>query len=837
MGQVLFNLKGKLLMNGHIKTIDSIKNMAVFQNFRWSSSVKDEEDNVVEFKKINILYGRNYSGKTTLARIIRAMETGSISDKYASPEFQLSFNGGSNITQNSLNGHGQIIRVFNEDFVKENLRFIVDDEHTINSFAILGEDNTKLEEEIEKHEAELGSEEKKSGLIGEKLAAEKKFNMAKKAHENKAAGLEKKLRDKANKAGTGIKHNKAFGDANYNVTKIKTDIITITADSYAQVSNSQVDKYYDLLKEEPKDEIKESDSFGLQYSTIVSNAQELVEKKIKASEPIQELLNDAALATWVRDGRAHHRNQRTKCAFCGSDLPDNLWEKLDKHFNKESEELRTAIAKTLASIKSEKQRVPNLLTIKSSGFYSNFTQDLEALSDKFAASSKAYCEALESVKTQLEKRENDIFTPLKYVAVTASLEQDLNAIRNSYEDLRKKSNEFTATLSTKQSGARAALRLHEVFTFITDINYANECDAIEELKDLMSDAETAKNTAKLEVDIKQAKISEIKAQLKDESKGADRVNDYLNNFFGHRSLSLKAIEETTDVASSGYRFEVTRNDLKAFNLSEGECSLIAFCYFMAKLEDVETKGNQPIIWIDDPISSLDANHIFFVYSLINAEIVTPEKYEENGEMKERERFKQLFISTHNLDFLKYLKRLPGANQDERKKESKKRFRYLILERLDRISTIRFMPKYLREYVTEFNYLFEQIHKCASIETIDDTNYTTFYNFGNNARKFLEIYLYYKYPNRGMTEETLRSFFGEGNIPAVLMSRINNEYSHLAGVFERGSTPTEVPEMKGASSFILKKIKEKDPDQYFALLQSIGVEEEPALELSAIAEEG
>ncbi|MGZ7334271.1 AAA family ATPase, partial [Streptococcus pyogenes] len=87
----------------------------------------------------------------------------------------------------------------------------------------------------------------------------------------------------------------------------------------------------------------------------------------------------------------------------------------------------------------------------------------------------------------------------------------------------------------------------------------------------------------------------------DESKGANRVNNYLNNFFGHQDLSLKAIEAIPGDSSSGYRFEVTRNGKKAFHLSEGECSLIAFCYFMAKLDDIETKGNQPIIWIDDPI--------------------------------------------------------------------------------------------------------------------------------------------------------------------------------------------------------------------------------------------
>ena len=33
---------------------------------------------------------------------------------------------------------------------------------------------------------------------------------------------------------------------------------------------------------------------------------------------------------------------------------------------------------------------------------------------------------------------------------------------------------------------------------------------------------------------------------------------------------------------------------------------------MAKLDDVTTSGQKPIIWIDDPISSLDSNHIYFI---------------------------------------------------------------------------------------------------------------------------------------------------------------------------------------------------------------------------------
>lgn len=90
--------------------------------------------------------------------------------------------------------------------------------------------------------------------------------------------------------------------------------------------------------------------------------------------------------------------------------------------------------------------------------------------------------------------------------------------------------------------------------------------------------------------------------------------------------------------STKIRFEVMRDGKKAYHLSEGECSLLAFCYFLAKLDDIETRDSKPIIWIDDPISSLDGNHIFFIYSLLNAGIVSTGI------------FKQLFISTHNLDF-------------------------------------------------------------------------------------------------------------------------------------------------------------------------------------------
>ena len=673
--------------------------------------------------------------------------------------------------------------------------------------------DTKLEKVIEKHEAELGSEEEKNGLIGKHLEADKMFEDAHKTYKIKSEKLEDNLRDKANKTGTGIKHNRAFGDPNYNLPKIKKDIDTVIGDSYARISDEQVQEYHDLLKEEPKKVVKKSASFDLKYSDIISKAKELIEKKIRVSDPIQELLNDAALATWVRAGQEHHKDKRDTCAFCGNDLPADLWNRLDRHFNQESEELRTAIDGVLAFVDEEIHRIPDLLKVKDSDFYSNFHQEINTLAEDFATHSAACCGALVSIKKQLEKRKDDIFEPLSFDEPTFK-ERNLNDVRELYEVLRMKSNDFTASLSTDQSNAREALRLNEVFKFITDINYADEYNSIKVLKEAMGEAKKYKDSLDAKVEVKRVKISELKVQLKDERKGAERVNDYLNHFFGHQFLSLKASEETSEDGTTGYRFVVTRGGMPAFHLSGGERSLIAFCYFVAKLEDIETKGHQPIIWIDDPISSLDSNHIFFVYSLINAKIVNREQYDEGREINERNRIKQLFISTHNLDFLKYLKRLPGA-------WSSSTSEYFIINRADQISDVSLMPRYLKDYVTEFNFLFHQIYKCAYAKIGHDENHDCYYSFGNNARKFLEAFLYYKYPNAVENDKKLERFFGDDPLAASLTERVNNEFSHSAGVLERSAVPIDVPEMKSAANFILRKIKERDPDQYSALLESIG----------------
>jgi len=131
-----------------ITKFKTIKNLAVFQNFNWDTTIRDDGNNVVLFKPINIFYGRNYSGKTTLSRIVRALETGKISDKYENPQFEVGIKDIADSTPSNLTSHGKKIRVFNEDFVRENLRFIANSDESITPFAIIG-GNATIELEIQ----------------------------------------------------------------------------------------------------------------------------------------------------------------------------------------------------------------------------------------------------------------------------------------------------------------------------------------------------------------------------------------------------------------------------------------------------------------------------------------------------------------------------------------------------------------------------------------------------------------------------------------------------------------------------------------------------------------
>lgn len=780
-----------------------IQKFGLYSNYNWNTEIGNNET----FRRLNIIYGRNYSGKTTLSRIFRCLEDNVIHKNYIDCEFTLVFSDGSLSSHTNLNNNFKI-RVYNSDFVKANLSWLHNEDGTINPFTILGAKNVEIDRQIKDIEAILGSVEIQKGLLFDYSEKDKQFKREKAVHKQLFDSLEEKLRKKANdsiKVDTNLFIPTALKKT-YSISDIKAEISKIISNSSNILSMEDSDQKRQFLKEVSMPNINLMSESKPNFSLYFNQAKELIEKKIKPNKPITELLQDHSLQEWVRQGIDNHKDRKTECGFCGNPLPANLWKKLDAHFSKESEELRTGLEKQIEQVLKAEQSLASFIKLNKDEFYPSLYSKLEEINKRWNTAVKSYGENLKKIVNDLYNRKDNIFVPTPISNIPDDSENILDCIKN-FNTLIKEHNLKTETLSTDQQNARQSLREDAICQFLADINYKGES-----LKIQNAEAAYKKTEAELaQIAEQSGKLAEekrfLETQTKDESKGAELVNQHLTHFFGHNELKLKAEGEAPNV-----KFKIQREGSDASNLSEGESSLISFCYFVAKMEDElkEADGNKLIIYIDDPISSLDSNHIFFMFSLIESIIAKPRKYG------------QLFISTHNLDFLKYLKKLtfpkykPQPNSGE-----KADLKHFIIDRKNKdITLLKSAPDYLKNYITEFNYLFKQIYECSSANAVT-ISHEYQYNFGNNMRKFLEAYLFYKYPSHKLTnDQRIRKFLNDDNISINLINRVINEYSHIGEHFERGMEPVDIGEISKISRIIIEKIKENDSDQFEALVESI-----------------
>ncbi|BAP35602.1 hypothetical protein AS4_06620 [Acinetobacter guillouiae] len=803
------------------KRISKIDNFSIFKNFDWAFNLSYQNGGstkVYDFKDINIFYGRNYSGKTSLSKIIRSLETKKLSSKYENPNFKIELYDGSHVTQNNLSNFQYPIYVYNSDFVKENLKFLHNEDENIESFSVtLGGDNQQIINRIQELKNELGSndENAQSELHLAIKDQKNKVDESKKEHQKKEKYLEDLLADKATRKPDSIKSQYSiFGEINYTITRLKQDIISTQDSAFIILNNDQIEENKALITQKQLANPPELSAYTLNFSSLIQSTDEILKTIVGDSQKIEELVKNSSLNTWVQTGHDLHKD-RTTCAFCTNEITDDRQTQLRNHFDQETQKLQFRISKGIEHLESLIDGENFKISIDINNYYKQYHTILLQLKADLQAGLDKQKISIQQLKLLLRKKNEKIFTKLDAeYPIDYSLE--INTTLQKISEIRSSCIQLNSELKLKQGEAQKVLRLNHIYHFLQDINYnlliteiKTSFLAIEPLAQALRVLEIRKSAI-------EAQIKSEEDKLKTEGEACAQINNILNHDFGHQHLSLEAIETDT-INGKVFNFEIQRvkdgKNVKAHNLSEGECSLIAFCYFLAKVQDSLNNGDSPIIWIDDPICSLDSNHIFFIFSLIEERICKEKK------------FSQLFISTHNLEFLKYLRRLTGATPDGSiglVKEEKRHASYFLIQRNDNFSIIRQMPLYLSKFLTEFNFLFDQIYKCATVNQIDDSNFHLFYNFGNNARKFLEIYTFYKFPSPSYKlDSQLESFWGE-QIYKTLTDRIHNEYSHMTGVLERGGTISEQPEMQKSAKAIIRKIQSVDINQYNALLESIEV---------------
>src|SRR5690606_19620379 len=120
---------------------------------------------------------------------------------------------------------------------------------------------------------------------------------------------------------------------------------------------------------------------------------------------------------------------------------------------------------------------------------------------------------------------------------------------------------------------------------------------------------------------------------------AKKVGEYLEKLgINHFTIDLNEEDDNENILIKYNNSEKIRKRLRN-TLSDGEKTALAFAYFLSKVTtEVKDKSNT-IIVIDDPISSLDDNRLYQTAYWIH---------------KEFKDYRQLFVLSHNLLFMKFL---------------------------------------------------------------------------------------------------------------------------------------------------------------------------------------
>ena len=715
-----------------IKRINKIKNMGVFSEYHRNGDICD-------FEEKNIIYGWNYSGKTTLSRLISYLDkdTG-IDEDYKNIEFEVELSDGSKINNTNISTSPLLVKVFNSDFVKNNLHFdSSDEERKITGIKFAVGDAGDILGKIQEDEKYIERAQK----IIDCMHSSNAFKPFDSKFTNEATTLTEILNLGRSFTRRNIENyinswrNKDLKDF---VIKDKNELQRTKTNATSQNTGKTIDT-------EPTPTTA--------YKVLVNEIKDILQKSPARSNDDALLSSDNELYNWAKTGLDIYKKKEQKlerCAFCGSELAENRLQELNAFYSNEAAKVKNEIEQLKSKINAEKTKFDNLEWSNKSenDLAQSLQSDYVQKKNEYLPLLTAYKDSLDELVVKLDKKLNEsLFLPVELGAINDSANTNMETWINSVKAIFEQSNDVIAKFDETQSKAKEKYKEHHIASFLIDEDYRR----LKARKDTIE-----KRIEKIQHLISQKKneIQEYENKLDSVDKGKEELNDFIKRFLNREDLEI-------DVTEDKY-FILNRNGKLATHLSDGEKTVIAFSHFMVVLKSLkdEDKLKDYIIFIDDPISSLDANHIAQVYSLINSFFFQKGLDSENPE-KVCNCFQQLFISTHNFEFFSFLKDSNYINKKRKvsegdKKGEKPACNYYMIKKIDSCSsTVINIPKALSAFKSEYVYLFSEIESFKNGGYPEDRAYM----MPNIVRRFLEIYTLMKLPgNKDEIDNRIRILF-------------------------------------------------------------------------------
>lgn len=704
-----------------INKIDKIVSYEAFTDFHWGRDV-------TPFKKFNLIYGWNGSGKTSLSRVFKLLE-----DKrnHEGSEIKLTVDGNSSLLGDMVaNNHFPEVRVFNRDYIDDT---VFKDSNQIAPIYYISKENTKNAVLLEKKQSELtkvNATYKKNEML---------FKKADKALDEFCISQATLIRETLRSSGSTNRYN------NYNKSQYKTAVLEmLKKPEYKQhiLKEKQINesKQQTQSTEKPKIDLLIEFTFG--WEVFESEVNNVLTKNVKLNM-VQRLVDNPELGKWVKTGMDDYLSDDNKCPFCTQTIADDLLTSLKDHFNEEYNTLAKEIEVLQKSIEQTVSALNNYVLLDSALLYPIFSEEYETAKTALTNYKSSVIDYLNSVSNCLDKKlENPTILLPSMTCEYKELDTKIKVINAIF----RKHNDHSGNLQKAIELARGKIASHYISVSVSE--FLSKENVAQKQHDELTKA--ALLLHKIKTDIK-----DIETQLRNHRPPVNELNAEIEVFFSRGDIKF-------ELEGNGYK--ITRNGEVVINLSDGERSAIAILYFLKSLNVSETECHRCTVVIDDPVSSQDINNLYSTFVYI---------------MKKAVNVDQLILLTHNFSMFKYAKKWAKS----RFKEDSRSFYHITCDtklfegKYFKQIELNALPSQLMKYESEYHYLFSLVYKYANGSSNGTDEQQLFY--GNIARKIIETFLEFKYPHKIELQDKYLQLEGFDKARQMRIFRYINNLSHKA----------------------------------------------------------
>lgn len=725
-----------------VTKISRLRNLGVFREFDWPQDLP-------EFKRYNVIYGWNGSGKTLLSRIFARFQKKQI---LTCEDVVVKFSNGDELRSNSFSSvpANLKVRVFNRDFVEETVHKA---EGSIHPIYFFGEKTKEKQQDLEKVAEQIT--EKRKAIETNILKKDDKKNEIDKLCSNGAQAVRDTLQ---------------IPGRQYEREQFREDISTLLGrdkhDDYILDDNER-EHLLELIRSEKRKTLNLINFSFATFKVLFDKARKLCRESVVA-KVIEEFRQHPDVNVWVEQGLNLHKHYGTEtCLFCNQLLTEQRLQDLDAHFSEAYNKLIEEIEKLAGEVRTGRESAisvrmpdPDLLF---PGLHSRFTKQQA----QFTNEHTRHIQEIDNLIEVLENKRKNPFEDLESTVPAWDITDDAIAAVN---EMITEHNTKVDNHQKEVEKAKQRLKHHII---------AERIESYQELKNELNTIENALDTLQREVAKLEKQHLDLERDLVENRRPAEELNCEIASYLGHKEIQFN-VEET------GYR--IVRNGQTADSISEGEKTAIAFLYFLKLLQDRDFDIQNGIVVIDDPVSSLDSNALYYAFGFMKNRV------KDAG---------QLFLLTHNFlffrqvkDWFSFLSRSDvGHYMLEVGKSGGNRNSRLV--RLDPL---------LKDYESEYHYLFSLVYKAANTENGGDL--AQYYYLPNVVRRLLEAFLEFKVPGKTCLHKRLQDV-GFEDARKERIRRFCETHSHSRVIDEPEQDPVILGEANSIAQDVMDLIRTVD----------------------------